>query len=120
MISLNRIIEAHKKIAPHVNYTPLVYSDFLSQNRTVKLKLESLQITGSFKLRGAVNKLRGSIAPLSKDFSLLFTSSFKEWGLQSSETLGKITPLFLKYSDVLLTIASFIFLYPQIVMRLFE
>ena len=57
MISLNRIIEAHKKIAPHVNYTPLVYSDFLSQNRTVKLKLESLQITGSFKLRGALNKL---------------------------------------------------------------
>ena len=57
MISLDRIIEAHKKIAPHVNYTPLVYSDFLSQNRTVKLKLESLQITGSFKLRGAMNKL---------------------------------------------------------------
>ena len=57
MISLDRIIEAHKKIAPYVNYTPLVYSDFLSQNRTVKLKLESFQITGSFKLRGAMNKL---------------------------------------------------------------
>ena len=35
----------------------IVYSDFLSKNRTVKLKLESLQITGSFKLRGALNKL---------------------------------------------------------------
>ena len=57
MISLDRIIEAHKKIAPYVNYTPLIYSNFLSQNRTVKLKLESLQITGSFKLRGAMNKL---------------------------------------------------------------
>jgi len=57
MISLDRIIEAHKKIASYVNYTPLIYSNFLSQNRTVKLKLESLQITGSFKLRGAMNKL---------------------------------------------------------------
>ena len=57
MISLDKIKEAHKKIAPYVNSTPLIYSNFLSQNKTVKLKLESLQITGSFKLRGAVNKL---------------------------------------------------------------
>ena len=51
MISLDKIKEAHKKISPHINYTPLIYSDFLSKNRTVKLKLESLQKTGSFKLR---------------------------------------------------------------------
>ncbi len=57
MISLNRIKEAHKKILPYINYTPLINSDFLSQNRKVKLKLESLQKTGSFKLRGALNKL---------------------------------------------------------------
>jgi len=63
MISLDQIKEAHKKISPHINYTPLIYSDFLSKNRTVKLKLESLQKTGSFKLRGALNKLLS----LSKD-----------------------------------------------------
>ncbi len=57
MISLNKIIESHKKILPYINYTPLIHSDFLSLNRTVKLKLESLQKTGSFKLRGALNKL---------------------------------------------------------------
>ena len=57
MISLNRILESHKKISPYINHTPLVHSDFLSKNRTVKLKLESLQKTGSFKLRGATNKL---------------------------------------------------------------
>ena len=57
MISLDKIKEAHKKIAPYVNSTPLIHSDFLSQSKTVKLKLESLQITGSFKLRGAINKL---------------------------------------------------------------
>ena len=57
MISLNRILESHKRISPYINHTPLIHSDFLSKNRTVKLKLESLQKTGSFKLRGATNKL---------------------------------------------------------------
>ena len=57
MISLDRILESHKKISPYINHTPLIHSDFLSKNRTVKLKLESLQKTGSFKLRGATNKL---------------------------------------------------------------
>ena len=57
MITLQKIQEAHKRIAPFVNYTPLIHSKHLSNNSIVKLKLESLQITGSFKLRGAINKL---------------------------------------------------------------
>ena len=57
MISLDRIIKAHQKISPFINHTPLIHSEFLSKNRSVKLKLESLQKTGSFKLRGALNKL---------------------------------------------------------------
>ena len=57
MITLQKIQEAHKRIAPFVNYTPLIHSKYLSNNSKVKLKLESLQITGSFKLRGAINKL---------------------------------------------------------------
>ena len=57
MITLQKIQEAHKRIAPYINYTPLIHSKYLSNNSKVKLKLESLQITGSFKLRGAANKL---------------------------------------------------------------
>ena len=57
MISLDRIVKAHQKISPYINHTPLIHSEFLSKNRSVKLKLESLQKTGSFKLRGALNKL---------------------------------------------------------------
>ena len=57
MITLQQIQDAHKKILPYVNYTPLVHSQYLSKNSKVKLKLENFQITGSFKLRGAVNKL---------------------------------------------------------------
>lgn len=57
MITLEKIKDAHKKILPYVNYTPLVHSEYLSNYSNVKLKLENFQITGSFKLRGALNKL---------------------------------------------------------------
>ena len=57
MITLEKIKDAHKKILPYINYTPLVNSQYLSKNFSVKLKLENFQITGSFKLRGALNKL---------------------------------------------------------------
>ena len=45
MITLQQIQDAHKKILPYVNYTPLINSNFLSKNTTVKLKLENFQIT---------------------------------------------------------------------------
>ena len=57
MVNLDQIREAHKKISPYINNTPLLHSSYLSEDRNVYLKLESLQITGSFKLRGAINKL---------------------------------------------------------------
>ena len=57
MVNLDQIREAHKKISPYINNTPLLHSSYLSENKNVYLKLESLQITGSFKLRGATNKL---------------------------------------------------------------
>ena len=57
MIDLEKIKKAHRDISPYINRTPLISSNYLSQNRKVKLKLESLQITNSFKLRGATNKL---------------------------------------------------------------
>jgi len=57
LINLEKIKRAHEAISPYINRTPLVVSNYLSKNRIVKLKLESLQITNSFKLRGATNKL---------------------------------------------------------------
>ena len=57
MVNLEQIREAHKNIFPYINHTPLLHSSYLSENKNVYLKLESLQITGSFKLRGATNKL---------------------------------------------------------------
>jgi len=51
--------EAAGRIAPHIRHTPVEYSHALSEvsGADVYLKLENLQTTGSFKLRGAVNAL---------------------------------------------------------------
>ena len=48
---------ARRRIAPYVRRTPLVHSPWLSASTgfNVRLKLESLQVTNSFKARGAVN-----------------------------------------------------------------
>ncbi len=53
------ILAAEARIRPHILETPLERSHHLSQvgNANVYLKLENLQPTGSFKLRGATNKL---------------------------------------------------------------
>lgn len=51
---------AASRISPYIRHTPLEYSSRLSdekEGRNVWLKCENLQLTGSFKLRGAFNKL---------------------------------------------------------------
>jgi threonine dehydratase len=54
-----RVREAEERIRPYVLRTPLVRSDRLSAaaGRDVYLKLENLQVTGSFKIRGVMNRL---------------------------------------------------------------
>jgi threonine dehydratase len=53
------VVLAANRIAPHIRETPLDFSPFFSNltGANVFLKLENLQHTGSFKLRGAFNKL---------------------------------------------------------------
>jgi threonine dehydratase len=57
--TLADVYRARAAIGPWVRRTPLVRSDALSRRlgRSVHLKLETLQETGSFKLRGAANRL---------------------------------------------------------------
>lgn len=52
-------LEAEKRIRKYTRETLIEYSPYLSQstNCNVYLKLENLQFTGSFKFRGALNKL---------------------------------------------------------------
>jgi threonine dehydratase len=58
-LSRAAVIEAAARIAPHVRRTPTERSPALSQlaGREVYLKLENLQRTGAFKIRGALNAL---------------------------------------------------------------
>ncbi|HEY9064285.1 MAG TPA: threonine/serine dehydratase [Burkholderiaceae bacterium] len=80
-VTLQDVFIAHKRIVNRVQQTPLVYSDKMSELRgaDVWLKMESLQRTGSFKLRGASNRLlaltpaeraRGVITASSGNFAL--------------------------------------------------
>jgi len=57
---LDRITDAHRGIRPHVRVTPLARSAMISTTLgcDVWLKCDFLQPTGSFKLRGATNKMR--------------------------------------------------------------
>jgi threonine dehydratase len=60
MITLDDIKAAQARIAPHVRRTPLFAATALAVPPTpanLTLKLECLQATGSFKARGATNKL---------------------------------------------------------------
>ena len=101
MVNLNQIREAHTKISPYVNNTPLLYSSYLSENKNVYLKLESLQITGSFKLRGATNKLlslndeqkrKGVIAVSTGNHGKGVAYASKQLNIQSTIFMSNMVP----------------------------
>jgi len=59
MIEVNQFDEALQRIAPYVRHTPLLPMPTLRGefHPQLTLKLENLQVTGSFKVRGAFNTL---------------------------------------------------------------
>ena len=80
-MGLKDILVARRDIGNLVRKTPLQYSFHLSERAgsEVYLKLENLQRTGAFKVRGAINKIaglsaaersKGVVAPSSGNFSL--------------------------------------------------
>ncbi|RXJ96934.1 threonine ammonia-lyase [Arcobacter sp. AHV-9/2010] len=59
MITLNDIKDAKKRLENTISKTPLMKAPILSKEKSAQiyLKEDNLQITGSFKLRGAFNKV---------------------------------------------------------------
>ncbi len=59
MLKLFDIIRANRRLARFIKKSPLIYSEALSERSgaNVWLKLECIQPTGSFKIRGALHKL---------------------------------------------------------------
>jgi threonine dehydratase len=81
MVGFRDILTARRNLNGLIRRTPLQYSYLLSQRvgSEVYLKLENLQQTGAFKVRGAVNKMvslsaaeraRGVVAASSGNFAL--------------------------------------------------
>lgn len=94
---------AKKRIRPIIYRTPLVPSSRLAEplGTNVFLKLESLQVTGSFKIRGAANKLsvldekerqRGVITVSSGNHGRAVAYVAKEFGVQAVICVSEAVP----------------------------
>ena len=59
MVNFEDVVSAGKQIGPYIKKTPLIENYFLSSkfNTEIIFKPENLQLTGSFKIRGALNKI---------------------------------------------------------------
>lgn len=95
-------LEAETRIRPHIRQTPLEHSPYLSQmgNCEAFLKLENIQLTGSFKIRGAMNKLlslsqneksRGIITASSGNHAAATAYALKKLGIQGTIFLPENT-----------------------------
>ena len=93
-----QITAARERLRPHVLKTPLFKSVPLSQHigGDVWLKLESEQYTGSFKARGALNKiLNTSQADRQKGFITASTGNHPQGSARALSITGnqeKLTP----------------------------
>lgn len=89
MLEFKKIREAHERIKPHVRKTQLRISDEISRRIGVEsfIKFENEQITGSFKIRGAFNKVL-SFPEEDKQKTLVVSSSGNH--AQAVAYVGKI------------------------------
>lgn len=96
MISLDDVQRARRAIAPHVVKTQLLHSPALSEAASCELwlKLECRQVTGSFKPRGALNKIlslsaqeraRGIVAASAGNHALGVAHACRVLGLQNAD-----------------------------------
>src|SRR5262245_1550413 len=103
MLSMDLIRQAAERIRGHVKRTPLVGSTPLSQELgpRVSRKLESLQKSGSFKPRGAFNKLlsltpeerqRGVVAVSGGNHAQGLAYSAKQLGVRAVLCMPRSTP----------------------------
>ncbi len=75
-LTLKDIYEAEKRIQPHIIRTPLLRPGTLDEvlGCEVYLKSEMLQVTGAFKMRGAINKIL-SLSETEKSKGIICSSS---------------------------------------------
>ncbi|HSI56368.1 MAG TPA: threonine/serine dehydratase [Ideonella sp.] len=102
-VTLQDVFIAHQRIKDSIVPTPLVYSDKMSETRgaDVWMKMESLQRTGSFKIRGATNRLlaltpaeraRGVVTASSGNFALGLGTAAKTARVNAIVVVPRNTP----------------------------
>ena len=102
--SVADIEQARARIAGHVRVSPCTYSRLLSERleRHVYLKLENLQLTGSFKERGACNRLlqltneerqRGVVAASAGNHAQGVAYHARAFGIASTIVMPRTSPL---------------------------
>ena len=103
-VDANSIRHAYTELAPFIVNTPLVHSATFSDlaRCQVLFKLENLQMTGSFKDRGGLNKLlslspaeraRGVIAASAGNHAQAIAYHSKRLGISAKIVMPKPSPL---------------------------
>jgi threonine dehydratase len=103
-VTLNDILAARDRIAPHVYQSPCVKSTYLSEltGAETYVKLDNLQQTGSFKERGACNRLlqltsdekrRGVICASAGNHALGVSYHAKRLGIDVTVVMPRWAPL---------------------------
>ena len=104
MITLNDIKEAQKNLRDIAQNTPLSKAPILSKelNAEIYLKKENLQLTGSFKLRGAFNKVanlnekqkqNGVVAASAGNHAQGLAFAAQHFGCEATIFMPEATPL---------------------------
>ena len=100
-LTLHEIYLAQQRIQPHIARTPLVRSSLLSAQLSLEvwLKLENRQYTGSFKPRGALNKIlalstdereRGIVAASAGNHALGVAHAAQSLGLTKADLFVQV------------------------------
>lgn len=104
MLHFVDITQAKENITPYIKETELLYANRFSEQlgTDIYLKLENLQFSGSFKIRGAINKLlslsdeerrHGVIASSAGNHAQGVAIGAKKLGLQAKIVMPKTAPL---------------------------
>src|SRR6202165_387502 len=104
MISVNDVLAARERIRGHVTVTPCPHSEPFSElcGAEIYFKLENLQRTGSFKDRGAANKLalltaderaRGVVAGSAGDHAQGVAYNARRLDVKATIVMPETTPL---------------------------
>jgi threonine dehydratase len=104
MLSLDNFKEAKERVNQVINETNLIYSEAFSREsgNTIYIKPENLQKTGSFKVRGAYNKImkldeeakkKGLITSSAGNHAQGVALSAKQLGVKATIVMPAATPL---------------------------